>query len=137
MTSVGTGGKPMHNVDVLLAERRIFLTPSEAHEIVERAKLSSGLWFAVLPATRERAIQHQMRNAFGMANGIFHRNRASLRDAEKVEAIDLGRVHYRFEVSATCAAKLRSAASQSERPQPRASKRMSRLPVARNSNQSR
>ena len=60
--------------------------------------LPSGLLTAVLPAMRERTVQHQVRDAFGVADGVLDRNGASLRDADQREAVDVCRFHHRFEV---------------------------------------
>ena len=81
-----------------LAKRRVLLTPSQAHQLVERAKLASDLLTAVLPATRERTVQHQVRDALGVADGVLDRNGASLRYAYEGEAINVCGLHDRFEV---------------------------------------
>jgi hypothetical protein len=47
----------------------------------------------------ERAVQHQVRDAFRVTDRLLDHNGPSLRDADQREAVDMCRFHHCFEVS--------------------------------------
>ena len=83
-----------------LSECRVFLTPAKAHQGEHRfagflLRLGPG---ALLPADGITSEKNQMRNAFGMPDGVSDRNRAALRYAEQRETIDARGIDHRFKI---------------------------------------
>ena len=120
-----------------LAERRIFLAPALADQLVQRLAVAARFVAALRPALGVAAIQHELRDALRMAHGIFDAGRAALRDARAAES-GRGPTPRRWlrDLRPAPRAKDRRA-FQSDRPQPRGSKRISWRPAERKRNQCR